>query len=50
LYLGFLRLSGREYRFHPFEVVDGYKPKNLIDLIPMAQHPRVSESASTFIL
>jgi len=28
-----------------FEIVHGYKPKKPIDLIPMAQHPRVSEFA-----
>ena len=31
----------------PFEVVHSYKPRKLIDLIPMT-HPRVSYSASTF--
>jgi len=32
----------------PFEIVHGYKLKKPIDLIPMTQHPRVSESASAF--
>ena len=32
----------------PFEVVHGYKPKKTTDLIPMAQRPRVYESASAF--
>ena len=31
-----------------FEVVNGYKPRKPIDLIPITQHPRVSESASVF--
>jgi len=30
----------------PSEVVHGYKPRKHINLIPMMQHPRVSESAS----
>ena len=29
-----------------FEVVHSYKPRKHIDLIPITQHPRVSESAS----
>jgi len=32
----------------PFKVKHGYKPKKPIDLIPMTQHPRMSESASVF--
>jgi len=32
----------------PFEIVLGYKPKKPIDHILMAQHPKVSESASAF--
>jgi len=32
----------------PFEVVHDYKPRKPIDLVPMTQHPRVSESASAF--
>jgi len=32
----------------PFEVVNGYKSRKPIDLIPMTQHPRVPESASAF--
>jgi len=31
-----------------FDIVHDYKPKKSIDLIPMTQHPIVSESASTF--
>jgi len=32
----------------PFEVVLGYKPRKLIDLILMIQHPRVFELAYAF--
>jgi len=32
----------------PFEIVHSYKPMKPMDLIPMAQHPRVYESASAF--
>ena len=32
----------------PFEVVYGYKPRKPIDLVPMIQHPKVSESVSAF--
>jgi len=31
-----------------FEVVYGYKPRKPINLIPMTQHSRVSESPSVF--
>ena len=34
---------------NPFEVITGFKPKQPIDLVPMAQHnSRLSDSASTF--
>jgi len=32
----------------PFEVVHGYKPRKLLDLLPMSLHARVSESAESF--
>ena len=32
----------------PFEIVIGFKSRQPIDLIPMAHHSRVSDSASTF--
>ena len=35
--------------FNPFEIVTGFKPRQPIDLIPMAHHHyRVSDSASAF--
>ena len=39
----------RIIRISPFEVVHGYQPRQLIDLIPMAYHrARMSESAALF--
>ena len=32
----------------PFEVVHGYRPRKLIDLIPITQYSRVFKSASAF--
>jgi len=32
----------------PFEVVNGYKPRKPLDLLPMSIHTRVSESAESF--
>ena len=32
----------------PFEIITGFKPNQLIDLVPMAHHFRVSNSASAF--
>jgi len=32
----------------PLGVVHDYKPRKPIDLVPIAQHPKVSESASAF--
>jgi len=35
----------------PFEVVHGYQPRQLIDLIPIApHHTRMSESGASFAL
>ena len=35
---------------NPFEIVNGYKPRKPVDLIPMAHHhSRVSDSLSTFV-
>ena len=32
----------------PFEVVHGYTPRKLLDLLPMSLHVRISESAEVF--
>jgi len=35
--------------FNPFEIINDFKPKQPVDLIPMAHHhSRVSDSASAF--
>ena len=32
----------------PFEVVHGYTPRKLLDILPMSPHVRISESAEAF--
>jgi len=38
----------RSTRKSPFEVVHGYKPRKLIDLIPLPTHARVSKSTESY--
>jgi hypothetical protein len=40
--------TNRSIDTSPFEVVHGYKPRKLLDVLPMSLHAKVSESAESF--